>query len=53
MPHRGLSNQGERFRLGRTVTTHDLQDGGEHDPPGPDAVLQLFDVRGFVDPSLR
>ena len=52
MPHRGLSNKGERVRLGHIVTAHDLQDGGEHDSAGPDAVLQLFDVRGFVDPSL-
>jgi hypothetical protein len=35
------------------MTAHDLQNGGEHNAPGPNTVLQLFDVRGFINPSLR
>ena len=47
MPHRSLPNECKRVRLGHIVMAHDLQDGGEHNPPGPDAILQLFDVRGL------
>jgi hypothetical protein len=53
MPHRGLSNKCKGVGLGHTVTAHDLQNGGEHDPPGPNAILQLFDVGSFINLSLR
>ena len=53
MPHRGLSNKRKRVRLRHAVTAHDLQNGGEHNPPGSNTVLQLFDVRGFVDQMVR
>ena len=35
------------------MTAHDLQNGGEHNAPGSNAVLQLFDVGRFVNSSLR
>jgi nicotinamidase/pyrazinamidase len=53
MSHRRLPNECKRVRLGHAVTAHDLQDGGEHDPSRPDAILELFDMSGCVDPSLR
>jgi hypothetical protein len=53
MPHRGLSNKRKRVRLRHAVTAHDMQNGGEHNASGSNAVIQFFDVCGFVNSSLR
>jgi hypothetical protein len=53
MPHRGLSDKCKRVRFGHVVTAHDLENGGEHDAPGSNTVLQPLDVRGYIHSSLR
>jgi hypothetical protein len=38
--------------LRHIMTAHDLQNGGEHDAPGSNAILQLFYVCRVFNPSL-
>ena len=52
MPHGRLPDQRKCVGFGQIVSAHDLQNRGEDDAPGPNTILQFFEMCGFINSSL-